>query len=246
MPLDEPLLIIEPQSVMEGAAEILDGLERAHPQQLLLERPNEPLRTPMAFWGTHERRTRRHPEKPEFCLEGLAHILTAVIMPHLHTRCMASREYAELLARPLADGFQCLKTGGPGRSMNSHTFERAMIDGHEDGHRAMLHCDGAGGIGAPHLIRTLRRDRAVVDPWPHDTRRPAGSHEVNLPHEPQHPQFGRANPLRPQTRPYFAMPFPEKRRGGQHLPNVPGEHLVGVRCLRASRGWGAVRLRACW
>ena len=60
MPLDEPLLIIEPQPVVEGAAEILDSLERAHPQQLLLERPNEPLRNPVAFWGTHERRTRRH------------------------------------------------------------------------------------------------------------------------------------------------------------------------------------------
>jgi hypothetical protein len=49
MLLDEPLLIIEPQPVVEGVAELLDGLERAHPQQLLPERPNEPLRNPVAF-----------------------------------------------------------------------------------------------------------------------------------------------------------------------------------------------------
>jgi len=57
MPLNEPLLIIEPQPVVEGTAEVLHGLECAHPQQLLLERPNEPLRDAVAFRGAHERRT---------------------------------------------------------------------------------------------------------------------------------------------------------------------------------------------
>ena len=60
MPLDEPLLIIEAQPVVEGEPEVLHGLECAHPQQLLFERPNEPLRHPVAFWGAHERRTRRY------------------------------------------------------------------------------------------------------------------------------------------------------------------------------------------
>lgn len=50
MPLDEPLLIIETQPVVEGEAELLhDWLERAHPQELLLERANEPLRHSIAF-----------------------------------------------------------------------------------------------------------------------------------------------------------------------------------------------------
>ena len=69
MPLNEPLFIIETQPVMEGETKSLHRLERAHPQELLLECPNEPLRHPVAFRGTDKRRTRRDPEKPEFGLE---------------------------------------------------------------------------------------------------------------------------------------------------------------------------------
>lgn len=75
MPLDEPLFIIETQPVMESETKILHGLERAHPQELLLERANEPLRHSIAFRGTDKRRTRHDPEKPEFSLEIVTHIL---------------------------------------------------------------------------------------------------------------------------------------------------------------------------
>ena len=83
MPLDEPLRIIETEPVVQSETKLLHRLERAHPQELLLERANEPLRDAIAFWGTDERRTRRDPEKPEFGLELVTHILAAMIMPHL-------------------------------------------------------------------------------------------------------------------------------------------------------------------
>src|SRR5215831_18598200 len=168
MSFDEPLLIIETQPVVECAAEVLHGLERAHPQQLFLERPNEPFRDAVAFWGAHEHRTRCDPQESEFGLEGLAHILTAVIMPHLHARRNAGREGAELLANALANRLQRFEAGGSPRRMDADPFEGAMIDADEDRDGTVLLRHRAGGIGAPHLIRAFGRDRAIVGPWSQD------------------------------------------------------------------------------
>jgi hypothetical protein len=166
MPLDEPRLIIETQPIVEGAAEVLHGLERMHPQPLLLERPNEPLRDPVAFRGAYECRARRHPEKPEFGLEVLAHRLTAVIMPHLHARRTAGRERAELLTHALTNRFQGLEARGAPRRMDADPFEGAMIHADEDRDGPVLPRHRAGRIGAPHLIRALGRDPAVVGRGP--------------------------------------------------------------------------------
>lgn len=84
MPLDQPLLIIDTQPVVECEPEVFDRLERPDPQHLLLEGPYEPFRDSIAFWGSHECRTRCHPEKPELGLKVITHVLTAMIMPHLH------------------------------------------------------------------------------------------------------------------------------------------------------------------
>mgnify|MGYP003348219235 CR=1 FL=1 len=105
MPLNEPLFIIETQPVMEGLAELLHGLERTHPQELLFERPNEPLRHAVALWRADKRRTRRDAQESELGLERIAHILTAMIMPHLQARGDACGDDAELLAHPLANRF---------------------------------------------------------------------------------------------------------------------------------------------
>src|SRR6478735_5198261 len=236
MPLDEPRLIIETQPIVEGAAEVLHGLERMHPQPLLLERPNEPLRDPVAFRGAYECRARRHPEKPEFGLEVLAHRLTAVIMPHLHARRTAGRERAELLTHALTNRFQGLEARGAPRRMDADPFEGAMIHADEDRDGPVLPRHRAGRIGAPHLIRALGRDPAVVGPGSQDALGPAGRQEASRPHESQHARLRGANPLRPQARPDFAGPFAEKGRGREHLPDVRGEHLVGVRRLRATLG----------
>lgn len=106
MPLDQPLLVIETQPVMEGETKLLHGLKRAHPQELLFERANEPLCHTVAFWGTDKCRTRRDAQKSEFGLEIVTHILTAMIMPHLQVRRTAGGDGPKLLAHPLANRLQ--------------------------------------------------------------------------------------------------------------------------------------------
>ncbi len=66
MPLDEPLFIIKMQPVEERLAKLFHRLERAHPYEWLFQRPNEPLRHPVAFWGTDKRWTRRDAQESEF------------------------------------------------------------------------------------------------------------------------------------------------------------------------------------
>ncbi len=147
-----------------------------------------------------------------------------------------SGDSAELLAHPLANRLQGLKAGGPPRRMDADPFERAMVHADEDRDGPVLHRHRAHRIRAPPLIRTFGRDHAVVDPWSHDARRPAGGQEIGLPHQPQDAGLRGVNPLCLQPCPDFVVPLSEKRRGGEHLPDVSREHLIRVRGLRPSFG----------
>ena len=47
--LDEPSVVVAVLEGEQSQAEILDGFEGFHPQQLLLQRSHEPLSNPVAF-----------------------------------------------------------------------------------------------------------------------------------------------------------------------------------------------------
>src|SRR5581483_7049443 len=78
---------------------------------------------------------------------------------------------------------------------------------------------------------------------PQDPLGPAGGQQASLPHQPKDPGLGRANPLHAKARPDLAVPFAQKRRGREHLPDVAGQRLVRVRRLRPSLGRLPGRLR---
>ena len=46
MPLDQPASVVGPPELDEGEAEFLDGSEGPDPEQVLLQRPDEPLGVP--------------------------------------------------------------------------------------------------------------------------------------------------------------------------------------------------------
>lgn len=161
MSFDQPRLVVGRQPSLECVAQLLDRAERSHPQELFLERANESLRDAVAFRCPHESRTGDHPQKPEFGLEVGAHILIAMIMADLQTRRDRRGEGPELLADAL---------------------QSAVIDGHEDSHGAVHQRDGAGGIGAPHLMRLVSEDRAVVGVRSQNPSGSARGQVVGLPH----------------------------------------------------------------
>ena len=53
--LDDPALVVTLTKFRQRAAQFLDVLKHPHPQQLLLERANEPLDATVAFRLAHER-----------------------------------------------------------------------------------------------------------------------------------------------------------------------------------------------
>src|SRR5512144_2517121 len=77
----EPLAVVALLEVEQGQAQLLHGVEGPEPQQLFLERPDEPLGHPVAFGLPHERRARRDPQEGQLRLEVVAHVLAAVIVP---------------------------------------------------------------------------------------------------------------------------------------------------------------------
>src|SRR6185437_1559768 len=236
MPLDQPLFIVGDEPGLEGHAKVLDRAEGSHPQELFLERTNKSLRNAVAFWGAHERRARCDPQKPEFSLKIVTHILTPMIMPHLHARRDAGRVDAELSPNALANRLQGLEARGPSRGMEADPFEGTMIHADKDRDQAVLQRHGARRIGTPHLIRAHGRDGPVMVSRATHSLSPVRCQEVGLPHEPPHTGFRGPNALCPQARPDLAVALPEKRRGRDDCPDMTRERLIGVRGFRSPLG----------
>jgi hypothetical protein len=106
LPLDEPLLVVAREPLVQRVAQVFDGLDGAHPHELLLEATDKALDDPITFRGPHKGGAGLDAEKGELLLEDVAHILAAVIGPHRQSRGEARLESAEAAAYGLADRLQ--------------------------------------------------------------------------------------------------------------------------------------------
>src|SRR5262249_18352275 len=79
----QPLAVVSILELEERPAQLLDGLERPHPQQLLLERSNETRGDAIARGLAHEGRTGSDAEELQLVLKVVTHVLAAVIVPRL-------------------------------------------------------------------------------------------------------------------------------------------------------------------
>ena len=85
-------------------------------------------------------------------------------------------DFTEIVARVTRTGgfmvhniFYSAPSGPAPRRMDADAFRRAVVDGDEDCHLAMIPGEGGGHVGSPHRVDRLRNDRAVM------TARAAGS-----------------------------------------------------------------------
>ena len=83
VPLDDPALVGAPLERAPRQAQLLDGVEAADPQQVLLPQPREPLGAAMALWRAHERRRALEAEEAPLGLASVADVLAAVVMAEL-------------------------------------------------------------------------------------------------------------------------------------------------------------------
>src|SRR5277367_1004304 len=95
MPRDEPSFIIAPGECDEFGAQFLDGFERSHPEQVLLQGSDEPLCDAIALGFAHEGRRSFDAQTFDLVLEIAGHVIGAMIVTQLeptrHAGAMAPK-----------------------------------------------------------------------------------------------------------------------------------------------------------
>src|SRR5688572_26574027 len=81
--LDDPGLVVDLLEPVQRHAQLLDGVEAADPQQVLLEGPDEALDTAVALGLAHESRRARDAEEGELALVVVGDELTSVVVAEL-------------------------------------------------------------------------------------------------------------------------------------------------------------------
>ena len=81
VPGNQPSGIVALPESQQRLPQLLNGLEVAHPQQVLLQRADEALRTAIPFRRPHESRRTLDPEKAQLILECPRHVLAAMVVP---------------------------------------------------------------------------------------------------------------------------------------------------------------------
>src|SRR3954471_5959665 len=119
MPFDEPGRVIDLPKDEQRLTELLDGVEGAHPEQVLLQGPDEALRTAIALGSPHEGGRACDAQKGKLLLEGVGHVLAPVIVPDREPSRDPRGEAAEAAPHALPDRLERLEAGGPARGMDA-------------------------------------------------------------------------------------------------------------------------------
>src|SRR4051812_20427857 len=127
VPLDDPALVVGSLERDERQAELLDGLEAAHPQQVLLQGPDEPLGAAVALRLAHERRRALDAEEADLTLEVVAHVLAPVVVAQPQAGGDVLGERAEALAHRLLDRLERLEAVGAPAGMDADALGRAVV-----------------------------------------------------------------------------------------------------------------------
>src|SRR4051794_9932175 len=215
----------------ECQAQLLDGVEAADPQQVLLQDPDEALGAAVPFRLADEGRRAFDAEEADLGLEVVAEVLTTVVVAEPKAGSDALGEAAMALADGLLDRLEGLEAIGAAAGMKADALGRAVIDGDEHCSLALAGHD-RGQIGAPHDIHPLGDDRAVVGAR---APRPAGTlvrQQAILAHQPQNAAPAGADAGKAQPGPQLAVALAMKGRGRHELPDRPHQRLVRHRTVR--------------
>lgn len=98
MSLNQPHRVVLLTPVVERQPQLLDVSEGPQPQQLLLQRADEALDAAVALRCAHEGRARLDSEEGQLLLEGVAHVLAAVVVTKLEAGRHLCTDGTEALA----------------------------------------------------------------------------------------------------------------------------------------------------
>jgi hypothetical protein len=164
VPLDQPGRVVCFPERKQRLTQLLDRFEASNPEQVLLQRADEPFGAAIAVRRADESGRAFDAQEREFLLEVVRHVLRSVIVPHREPAGDVGGEAAEIPPHALTDRFQGLKPRGLRIGVDTDAFSGAMIHRDEHGRRALAGERGRQ-IGAPHGVDRLRNDGAVVAAW---------------------------------------------------------------------------------
>ena len=128
VPLDDPGLVVGLPEGEECQAQLLDGVEAADPQQVLLQHPDEALGAAVPFRLPNERRRAFDAEKADLGLEVVADILTAMVVAEPKAGCDALGEAAMALADGLLDRLEGLEAIGAAAGVDADRAGSVCLD----------------------------------------------------------------------------------------------------------------------
>ena len=136
--LQHPLFVVCPLEREQGQAEVFDGLEAPHPQEIFLQRADEALRHAVTFGRSHKARGTLNPEERDLLLEIGGQVVRPVVVTQPQPAGGAVADPAEAFADTLADGLQGLEAVAALGRRQTDALGRAVIDGHEHAGRPKL------------------------------------------------------------------------------------------------------------
>src|SRR2546426_4457945 len=110
--LDDPALIVALAKFRQAMPQLFHVLKRAHPQELLFQRADEPLHAAIVFRLAHEGRRRLHAQEGDLRLVVVAQVLAAVVVPVANAGRGPRAESAAVVAHPLPERLQGLEPRG--------------------------------------------------------------------------------------------------------------------------------------
>jgi hypothetical protein len=206
--------------------QLVDRSEGPDPQEVLLERSDEPLGAAVAFGLADERRRTLDSEERQLVLEVVAHVLAAVVVAEFETGRDVGGEAAEVLAGALTDRFKRLEPVRRLRRMETDAFAGAVIHGHEHGRRAFRQCDRTGEIRSPPRVRRVGGDRTVVCPRSSGVADAVRGLETVFTHEASDTLLARADTAMAEACPDLAVSLAVEWRIRQDRADVLDELFI--------------------
>src|SRR5436309_188426 len=232
--LDEPLGVVPGDELADDPARLRERLEAMEIEALLFERTHEALDDAVALRLPDVRWRDGHPEPLHLIDPRIGDVLWPPVAADPEPAGDVLREATEHVAHALAQWLE----RGPAitdlRGVPPDELVDAVIDRTEEPAPAVLLGVEAGRVGAPHLIRPRRGDRAGVRRIA--VRRPLAPwrQELMLAHQPQDALAADGEPAMGEPRADLPVALAVERRRDEHRPDRRNELAVADRRLRAA------------
>src|SRR3954464_2990586 len=162
VPGDEPGGVVVGHEILQPAAQLFDGVEGVHPEEVLLQGADEAFRDAVALGLVDEGERALDAEEGDLVLEIAGHIVRTVVVAEGEALGRVLLDAAEVAQHALAHRLECLEAVAGAGGMVADALARAVVDGDENPGPTFFDGHGLGHVGAPHRVHRGGGDGAVM------------------------------------------------------------------------------------